>query len=442
MRKTTLAWSACAAALLPALAATSAAADTPLTPAGALQMAGQAAASQQTATSSATSTQDHPTNTAIHVAILSPGASSGPVQQANTSNATSAAGNTNTTSQDVAQSGGGAGAGSQTAGQQAQSGQTAQSSAGSTQDHPTNTAIHVAILSPGASSGPVQQANTSNAGSQAGNTNTTRQRTTQSGGRGGGGVQAAGQAAGTAQRADSTATSTQDHPTNTAIDVAILSPADRRAVGGGIAADGLGHLAAPSGGVAQANTSNATSAAGNTNTTTQDVAQHGGGLAAPAFDGRSVCETCSREALPTGSGVQAAGQLAGNEQAATSGATSTQRGPLNLALGGAGGAVQQGNASSATSAAGNTNATAQRVRQAGAALMQAVGQQALNGQAADSHAASEQVCPANVAAAAGPFAQANTSGAGSAAGNTNGTTQDAGQGFGPIGPVVLPLLRS
>ena len=54
--------------LLPAVAAGSAAADDPL-----VQGAGQTASSQQTAGSSATSTQSHPSNTNISVRIGSEG---------------------------------------------------------------------------------------------------------------------------------------------------------------------------------------------------------------------------------------------------------------------------------------------------------------------------------------------------------------------------------
>jgi uncharacterized membrane protein len=144
MRKTMMVWSACAAAVLPACAAGTAMADgVPV------QGIGQQASSTQSANSAATSTQANPTNNAIHVAILSPGSSSGPVAQSNSSTANSTAGNSNATNQNAAQAA--AGAAIQAAGQAAANAQSANSAATSTQSNPTNNAIHVAILSPGSS---------------------------------------------------------------------------------------------------------------------------------------------------------------------------------------------------------------------------------------------------------------------------------------------------
>jgi hypothetical protein len=421
MRKTMMVWSACAAALVPALAASTAMADgVPV------QGIGQQASNTQTADSTATSTQVNPTNTAINVAILSPGAASGPVSQSNSSTATSAAGNTNTTNQNAPQSSSGGG-GVQTVGQAAGNAQSASSAATSTQVNPTNTAIHVAILSPGASSGPVSQSNDSTATSSAGNTNTTNQNAPQSsGGGGGGGVQATGQDAESEQHASSAATSTQSGANNTAIDVAILSP----------------H--ASSGPVSQSNSSTATSAAGNTNTTNQNAPQSSGG-APEAKQAKDGCEYCSPPIIP---GVQGIGQQAVNHQSASSAATSTQTNPTNTAIGLAilsphatSGPVSQSNDSTATSAAGNTNTTNQNAVQSlgwGGAV-QAIGQAAYNAQAARSAATSTQLCPANLAIGSGGASQSNGSKATSAAGNTNTTNQNAVQSlFGyPWAPVLV-----
>jgi hypothetical protein len=438
MRKTMMVWSACAAALLPALAAGTAMADGAPT----VQGAGQSAGSTQAANSSATSNQSNPTNNAISVAILSPNASSGPVSQANNSAAQSAAGNTNATTQNAAQN---AAAGAiQQAAQAASNAQAANSAATSNQSNASNNAIHVAILSPGASSGPVSQENNSNAHSQAGNANTTTQNASQSAGGGGGGggggsVQAAGQDAQSQQSANSSATSNQSNPTNNAISVAILSPG------------------ASTGPVSQQNNSAAQSAAGNTNATTQNAAQSGGGaVEAVAPDtSRSQCASCEPHPSPCGEcghssnpTVQGIGQQAINDQTANSSATSNQTNPTNNAISVAilspyasTGPVSQQNNSYADSKAGNTNATTQNAAQSAGGwggAVQALGQFAYNKQAANSAATSNQYCPSNLAlslpilspyASSGPVYQANNSGAQSQAGNANTTTQNAQQAF-------------
>jgi hypothetical protein len=253
----------------------------------------------------------------------------------------------------------------QAVGQQAGNQQGADSTATSTQSGASNKAIHVAILSPGASSGPVSQSNDSAAGSQAGNDNGTKQYAEQNGG--GGGyeptkkddhgdecpschapsfptVQGIGQAADNHQWASSSATSTQDSPSNIAIDLAILSGDQEKK---GFGPEMAGGDREPAGGpVSQSNSSAAQSAAGNHDATTQNAAQHGG---------------------RSGGGVQAIGQLATNAQSAQSAATSKQWCPSNLALGTAGG-VKQSNASAAGSAAGNENRTTQNAQQALAAF--------------------------------------------------------------------------
>jgi hypothetical protein len=441
MRKTMMVWSACAAAVLPACAAGTAMAD-----GMPVQGIGQQAGSTQSAQSSATSTQTNPTNNAVSVAILSPGASSGPVSQANNSTADSTAHNNNATTQNAAQAGGGGGA-QQLAGQAVSNAQSAASSATSTQTNPTNNAIHVAILSPGASSGPVSQANNSKAESTADNNNGTAQNAGQSGGGGGGGgVQGVGQQAGSRQGAASSATSTQTKPTNNAIHVAILSEG------------------ASSGPVSQENNSKAESTAGNLNSTTQNAAQSGGGspmaeTAAPRkVDG---CESCPSYEPPPDScdschpdipGVQGIGQVAGNEQDAQSSATSTQTNASNNAIslsilspGSYTGPVSQENNSKATSTAGNGNATTQNALQALGAGggVQGIGQAAFNGQGAASSALSDQFCPSNFAfgggGSSGPVEQANDSKADSIAYNNNGTYQNALQTLAafPWPPVVV-----
>jgi hypothetical protein len=351
MRKSILACVALTAALVLAL---SAGAWADVAPAPGSQDIGQLATSEQSASSTATSTQTSPANQAISVNILSPQAGTGSVTQTNSSAATSSAGNTNGTTQTAQQAAGGTCCGgTQAIGQAAGSGQQATSSATSTQTNPSNQAISVNILSPGAGSGDVNQSNSSSATSSAGNTNGTTQTAQQAAGGtplvrcsacapspcstchpAGPTVQGIGQLAQNYQGAESQGTSTQTGASNVAGGLGLLGfkPHDDHPV-----------LPVTRGGdVNQSNSSSATSSAGNTNGTTQSAAQWAGGC-------------CGA--------VQAIGQAAFNAQHATSAATSAQWCPSNLAFGQLG-ALMQSNASAARSAAGNTNGTSQYGTQA------------------------------------------------------------------------------
>ena len=420
MRRRLLAFIA-GAVLLPAVAAGSAAADDPL-----VQGAGQSAGSQQTAGSSATSTQSSPSNTNVSVRIGSPG-DGGVVAQTNGSSATSVAGNANSTNQQAAQQGGAPGVA--VAGQSATNGQTAESTANSTQDHPSNTNISVRIMSPG-DDGSVTQTNDSSAKSAAGNKNSTTQSATQSGG----GVQTAKQDADNKQSADSSASSTQDHPSNVNIPVRIFSDGDN-------------------GSVKQVNDSSAKSAAGNKNETNQNAEQGSGSGSAPL---RSTCGGgCGDHGAPS---VQDAEQSSSSDQSAHSSATSEQDHPSNVnipvRIGSSGddGRVTQINSSSAVSAAGNKNTTDQTVDQSaggssGGSAVQYADQKAGNTQDATSDATSHQTGASNAnypvrigsPGGGGSVTQVNGSFAESAAGNKNDTNQTATQDAG--GSVVKqPLL--
>jgi hypothetical protein len=253
--------------------------------------------------------------------------------------------------------------------QTALTGQSANSTANSTQTNPSNSNISVRIFSPG-NGGSVSQSNTSAAGSAALNGAATAQGVSQS--QGGSGTQAAGQIAGTGQKADSSATSTQDHPSNSNIDVRIYSPGN-------------------GGDVKQSNNSIAGSLAANAAKTEQAVEQTQGG------GDKCGCHGSG------GNGVQAVGQEAGTLQGAKSDATSEQSHPSNtnipVRIGSPGdnGSVDQSNNSVALSAAGNLASTSQMVGQAqgggcgcGGDAVQAVGQKAITGQWADSNATSTQ----------------------------------------------------
>jgi hypothetical protein len=316
------------------------------------QAAGQAAATLQKAQSDATSTQDHPSNSNISVRIHSPG-DDGDVEQSNSSEALSLAGNAAKTEQTATQDQGGGGckcgggAGVQAVGQEALTGQKAESNATSTQNHPSNENIPVRIFSPG-NNGSVSQSNDSQAVSLAGNLAKTEQTTTQSqaGGCkcGGDMVQAVGQEALTGQWADSNATSTQKGAKNTNVPVRIKSYGD-------------------DGDVEQSNSSAAFSAAFNAAKTDQTVDQRQAGCG---------CMEPKKDHGGYGGGgarVQAVGQFALTLQKADSNATSEQWKPSNTNAPvreksyGGGGSVSQSNDSFAGSLAFNLAHTLQAVRQ-------------------------------------------------------------------------------
>src|SRR6266536_3034998 len=329
----------------------------------AVQAIDQKATNWQQADSSADSTQCCASNTNAPVRIKSYG-DDGDVSQSNSSSAISVAGNKNDTTQEASQDAGsgfepvkdgckdecGHGDGApvvQQIGQWASNGQKADSSADSTQKDASNSNSPVRIKSDGGG-GDVSQSNSSSALSAAGNKNDTTQDASQSvgglkeapvlhedgcGSCGGGSdatVQAIGQWASSGQKADSSADSTQDGACNTNEPVRIKSAGD-------------------DGDVSQSNSSLAASAAGNANGTDQSADQSAGGWG--------------------GIADQAIGQKADNGQHASSDATSKQYAPSNsnapvrIHSKGGGGSVEQSNASSAASAAGNRNRTCQRAQQ-------------------------------------------------------------------------------
>jgi hypothetical protein len=345
------------------------------------QTGGQSADNTQSATSSATSTQVDPSNENISVRVLSPG-DDGDVSQSNNSSAHSGAINSNATGQSLTQSqpGGSSAAqkAMQDAAQWAGNDQSADSTAESTQQNPSNENISVRVLSEG-DNGSVDQSNNSNAKSFAGNKNDTSQTTEQGQGgpaTGGGtpagtssdltrgttpadptdgcgcgskSIQAGGQDAHSKQDATSTASSTQDSPSNDNIAPRILDPGD-------------------DGSVDQSNNSQAESFAGNNNATTQELDQSQAGMSDLEF---------LRGILGGSLGIQAGGQDAWNEQDATSNADSTQFAPSNSngSVGvpdgpwdvkdgpGDGGDVTQSNNSSSESKALNLNGLMQLLRQ-------------------------------------------------------------------------------
>jgi hypothetical protein len=314
------------------------------------QLAEQSAGTSQSADSNASSTQVNPTNSNITVRIGSPG-NNGSVSQSNSSSAASAAGNAALTGQSASQSSGGGGV--QGVLQDAYTDQSADSSAESTQIKPTNSNIDVRIGSPG-DNGDVEQSNSSDATSFAGNIAKTEQVADQDQGGGkcchGSGVQAAEQDADTKQDADSKATSKQIHPTNENTSVRIDKPHKGHGYGG--YADGKDMAGGKNGSVTQSNDSSALSFAGNAAKTEQVVEQK--------QDGSCGCH---------GDLVQASGQWADTKQEADSDAESFQLGatnsntPVRINSGGGDGDVDQSNSSEAVSFAGNLAFTGQAVEQ-------------------------------------------------------------------------------
>ena len=147
-----------------------------------MQQADQKSYNDQSADSSADSTQKGASNSNSPVRIKSDGGG-GDVSQSNESGAVSAAGNKNSTDQSADQSAGGSGGGMtvQALGQKAENGQDAGSHATSEQDGASNTNSPVRIKSDGDDGG-VDQSNSSAALSAAGNKNDTTQNASQDAG--------------------------------------------------------------------------------------------------------------------------------------------------------------------------------------------------------------------------------------------------------------------
>jgi len=307
----------------------------------------------------------------------------------------------------------------QAAEQVAENGQSASSSASSTQVAPSNTNIDVRVLSPG-DGGSVSQSNSSSAESAAGNLNETAQSVEQSQyDAGAPAIQEAAQQAVNDQQAQSEATSEQVHPKNTNVSVRVLSPGD-------------------DGDVDQSNSSAAESAAYNGNETGQSIDQdqegHGCGCGS--------------------TGIQAAAQEAISGQQADSSAESKQVEPQNRNVSvrvlspGDDGDVSQSNDSAAASEAVNENGTAQGIEQSqhgsdcgcphDSLGIQAAAQKAVNWQEANSSADSTQLYPSNKSLSfdflgygdGGDVKQSNSSLAESLAANRNALEQAVSQNQG------------
>ena len=232
--------------------------------------------------------QEKPSNSNISVRVLSPG-DDGDVTQTNEASSDAFAGNLNATGQDAEQTQAG-GSGLQVIGQEAKSDQDAAALAATKQEKPSNSNISVRVLSPG-DSGSVEQSNIASSEATAANVNLTGQKAdqTQAGDscRCGSGIQAIGQSAKNDQDAAALAATKQEKPSNSNISVRVLSKGD-------------------DGDVSQTN--EATSdPSGNLNLTGQHASQEQAG----------------------GSGIQAIGQEAKNDQDAFALGLTAQKGASN-----------------------------------------------------------------------------------------------------------------
>jgi hypothetical protein len=380
------------------------------------QIVGQSADNQQDAAALAATDQENPSNQNVSVRVLSPG-DDGSVSQSNeaTSNATAA--NENTTKQDADQSQSGGSckcgsAGDQVIGQSADSSQDAEAAAITAQKDPSNKNISVRVLSPG-DNGDVSQSNVASSDASAGNTNKTNQDAdqSQSGGSckcGSDGTQLIGQSADSQQNAAAVSATSQENPSNKNVSVRVLSPGD-------------------DGSVSQSNEASSSATAANENTTKQDADQD-----------------------PTGgSGFQAIGQSASNDQNAFALGLTFQKGASNendsvrVLSPGDSGDVSQSNVASSNAAAGNTNKTDQDADQSqsggsckcGSDGAQFIGQSADSKQGAAALAATIQKDPSNKNDSIrvlshgddGSVSQSNEASSNATAANENTTKQDADQ---------------
>jgi hypothetical protein len=379
------------------------------------QVIGQSADSEQDAAALAATVQEKPSNENISVRVLSPG-DDGDVSQSNEASSNASAGNLNVAHQDADQTQSGdsckcGGAGEQVIGQSAHNDQDAAAVAATKQEKPSNSNISVRVLSPG-DGGSVSQSNVASSDATAVNANLTGQTAnqTQSGDSckcGGGGEQVIGQSAKNEQDAAALAATKQEKPSNSNISVRVLSPGD-------------------DGDVTQSNEASSNAHAGNLNATKQEANQEQSG----------------------GSGLQAIGQSAKNDQDAFALGLTIQKGaknentPVRVLSPGDSGSVSQSNTASSSANAGNLNLTGQSAdqRQGGSSCgcgggLQAIGQSADSEQGAAAISATIQEKPSNSNTPVrvlswgddGDVSQSNEASSYANAGNLNITGQSADQ---------------
>jgi len=372
------------------------------------QSSGQLAGSEQGAGAAAGSAQQEPSNTSGPIRVLSPG-DDGSVSQTNEASSNATAANSNGTSQSADQAGG---SGDQVVGQSAKNDQDAFALGSTLQQGASNQNEPIRVLSPG-DRGDVEQTNAASSDATAANANTAEQSAdqTQAGSPccGDGGSQIVGQAADSEQDAAAISATEQEKPSNTNVDIRVLSPGD-------------------DGDVSQANTASSDATAVNANETKQSADQTQAG----------------------GSGDQVVGQSADNDQHAAAISATKQEKPSNTNVSirvlspGKGGSVSQTNDASSNATAANANATEQSAEQeqggsscrcGGNGGTQLIGQSADNDQHAAAISATKQEKPSNTNVGIrvlspgddGDVSQANTASSDATAVNANETKQSTDQ---------------
>jgi hypothetical protein len=350
-----------------------------------LQVIGQSAKNDQDAFALGLTVQHGASNENAPVRVLSKG-DSGDVTQTNEASSTAHAGNFNLTAQDADQTQSGdsckcKGDGKQLIGQSADSDQDAAAIAATFQVKPSNSNTPVRVLSKG-DDGDVSQTNEATSNAHAGNLNATKQDADQT--QSGSGLQVIGQAAKNEQDAFALGLTFQVGASNENAPVRVLSKGD-------------------GGSVSQTNLASSDAKAANINWTDQAAAQTQGG------DSRCC-----------GTGIQAVGQLAKNEQGAVALSLTAQLGhkqpckcgdkgsignsnePVRVKSPGDDGNVRQANVATSSAAAKNWNAVKQAVQEIQAAPcackapgIQAVGQLDDSKQNAVAGAAGLQLDPKN-----------------------------------------------
>ena len=394
-----------------------------------IQTSDQKAGNEQAAVAASSAVQERPTNTNISVRVLSPG-NDGSVSQTNSVSSNATASNHNSTDQSSNQDqsgGGGCGCQStdpavQTSDQSSWNKQAAGALSSAKQEGAKNTNLPVRVGSPG-NDGSVSQSNSVDSHASADNSNGTDQTAHQDeSGASGTSVQTVDQAAKDEQLAAALSAAKQSDASNHNSPLRVGSP------GGG-------------GSVDQSNSADSTASASNNDRTDQDAEQSD----PPS---RSTCGCNS------GVGIQVLGQDADSKQASFAGSATLQvfgksecgcstggnsNGPVRVWSDGSDGSVTQSNSADSTASARNWNDTDQTGRQdqsggAGIAI-QALGQQAKNGQLAVGLSAAFQIDPSNhngptrvySPGNGGSVTQANDASSDASADNWNDTDQTAGQ---------------
>jgi hypothetical protein len=374
------------------------------------QAIAQSADSDQKAAALAATKQEKPSNKNISIRVLSDG-DDGDVMQVNDASSNATAGNLNVTKQDADQTQAG-GSGDQTIAQSADNDQKAIAGALTVQEKPSNTNISVRVLSPG-NGGSVTQKNTASSNAEAGNLKITKQTAdqTQTGDACGckhGGEQLIAQSAKSEQDAVALSATIQEKPSNTNTPIRVLSKGD-------------------DGDVEQKNDASSDAEAVNLNGTHQTATQSQGG----------------------GSGLQAIGQEAKNDQDAFALGLTVQHGasnenaPVRVLSKGDDGDVEQKNDASSDATAANLSSTEQTgtQTQTGDSCKcksggeQIIAQSAKNDQEAAALAATFQVKPSNENSPVrvlskgdgGDVEQKNDASSDATAANLNGTEQTATQ---------------